>query len=80
MSVSVCLWVCVFVCEYLIRQDILPDLVCMLFVAVAWSSSGGAVLRCVLLLLWMTSCYPIIGPQPQQRRCNVLSGLTTPDA
>jgi len=49
--------VCVSVREHLkyTSPDFSPNLVCMLFVAVAWSSSDGTVIRHVLPVLWMTS-------------------------
>jgi len=46
-SVSVCLSVCL--------SRSLPNLLCMLHIAVARSSSGGVVTRYVLQVLWMTS-------------------------
>jgi len=44
--------------------------------------SGGVVISCVLLVLWMTLCFPITEPvvayvtPPQQPRCSVVYGLT----
>ena len=34
-----------------------PDLLCILHVAVVRSSSGRVMMRCVLPVLWMTSCF-----------------------
>jgi len=52
----VCLCVCVLVCLWLelhIRSS--ANFLCMLPMAVAWSSSGSIVICYVLLVLWMTS-------------------------
>ena len=55
------------------RFIISPNLFPVLIVAVTQSSSVGVVIRYVLPVLWMTSCFPIMGfmatlPLLQQRR------------
>ena len=84
MSVSVCLSVCLslHVClsaiighlssELHIRS--LPTFFCLLHVAVARSSSGGVVIRCVLPVLWMTSYLLDVAAQPR-RSSHAASGL-----
>ena len=42
-------------------RDLLPNVLCMLPMAVARSSSGIVVIRYVLPVLWMTYCFFIIG-------------------
>jgi len=39
----------------------LPNFLCTLSVAVAQFASGGIARRYVLLVLWMVSCFPIMG-------------------
>ena len=39
-----------------------PNFLCILPVAVAWSSSGGITIHHVLPVFWMTSCIPIMFP------------------
>jgi len=71
--------VCLCVCPRT-SPDFSPNLVCVLLVAVAWSSSDGHLIRYVLPVLWTTSCFRMMGgvKQPQQRRCNVVYRLTPP--
>ena len=38
------------------------ELLCMLPVTVAWSSSDGVATFCKLAILWMTSCFHTVGP------------------
>ena len=55
---SVCLCVCLCVCPRSYRLNYTSDLyhiLCMLAMAVARSSTGGVVIRYVILVLWMTS-------------------------
>jgi len=65
-SMSVCLSVCLSVCvrtesgEPHVRTS--PGSLCTLPVAVARSSSGGVAISYVLPVLWMTSCFLIMGP------------------
>jgi len=72
----VCLFVCLFVClsAHITRKPhgrTSPDVLCMLPVAVARSSSDSAAIRYVLPVLRMTSCFHTMGPvgQNQARRC-----------
>jgi len=65
MSVSVCLSVCMSVCSEHIsgiacRLQTSPNLLCMLPVAGARSSSGGIQISYVFPVLWMTSRLPIV--------------------
>jgi len=68
MSVFVCVCVCLSVClsaRIFLGQHVetSPKFLCMLsVVAVARSSSGGVAIRYVLPILWMTSCFPLMGP------------------
>ena len=39
-----------------------PNFLFMLSVAMVWLSSGNLVIRYVLPVLWMMSCFPVIGP------------------
>jgi len=59
VCVCACACVCVFVCPRSYLRNCTSDLhqifLWMLPVAVARSSSGGVVIRCVLPVLWMTS-------------------------
>jgi len=55
---SVCLSVCLSVGSHILETTRLnlTEFLCMLPVAVAWFSSDGIEIRCVLPVLWMTSC------------------------
>ena len=64
LSVCVCVCLCVAVCLSAIIPSGLhirssPKFLCMSPMAVARSSSGGALIRYVLPVLWMTSCLHI---------------------
>jgi len=39
-----------------------PNFLCLLSVAMAWSSSDSVLIRYVLPVLWMTSCFHAMGP------------------
>ena len=57
MSMSVCLSVCLSLCP--LTETARPNFVkflCTLPTAVGRSSSDGVAIRCVLTVLWMTSC------------------------
>jgi len=47
---------------YLENNRTSPNFLSMLYMAVARSSSGGAALGYVLPVLWMTSCFHMMGP------------------
>ena len=59
VSLSVCVCVCLSVHGHIFgtRRPIFTKFLCVLPVAVARYSSGGEVIRYVLLVLWMTSCF-----------------------
>ena len=63
MSMSVCL--SVSLSARITRKPhgrISPNFLCMLSVTVARSSSSGVAIRCLLPVLWMTSCFYKMGP------------------
>jgi len=62
VGTSVC--VCVSV-------KILANFRCMLPVAVVWFFSGGGVMRYVRPVLWMTSCFPVMGLMTQATRSKI---------
>jgi len=45
------------------RVQTSPNFLCMLSVAAAQSSYGVGAICYVLPVLWMTSCFPILGPR-----------------
>jgi len=61
----VCFFVCLCVCrpKYITGTTRLnvTTFLCMLPMAVVQSCSGGVVIRYVFPVLWMTSCFPIMG-------------------
>ena len=69
MSVSVCLSVCLSANDHIFgtTRPIFTNLLCMLPMTVAWSFSGGVVIRYVLPVLWMTS-FLLISHVAQRRR------------
>jgi len=75
-------WACLSAClPTCISQDprvrTSPDFLRMLSVVVAWSSSGSVAIRYyVLPVLWVTSCFPIVGLM-QQLRDSLASMLWT---
>jgi len=61
---SACLCVCLFVCSHAYLKIQCPNFLLVLPVAVAWSSSDGSAVFYVLTILWMLSCFHIMGPKP----------------
>ena len=61
--VSVYVFVCLSVCEDIFRTTrmIFTKFLCMLPMVVAQSSSGVVAICYILPVLWMTSCFSIIG-------------------
>ena len=59
MSISVCMYVCLSVCLSVCKH-ISRTARLVLPVAMVSSFSGGIVIHCVLLILWMTSCLHIM--------------------
>jgi len=69
--------VCSFVCLFG-RSKISPNFLYTLLMAMARSSSDGIAIRYVLLVLWMTSCFHIMGPMGgRPRQCKVVEQLTS---
>jgi len=70
-----CLYVCLSVRKHIFGtvhpvRPVFPKFLCMLPMAVAWTSSGGAVIHCVLPVFWMTSYLRIGHMQACQYGCS----------
>ena len=75
ISVSVCLFVCLSG-RIFQKVDIIisPNFLYMLAVAMARSSSYDSAICYVLPVLWMTSCFRIMGPMGQNQSDDVMFG------
>jgi len=60
------------------KFQISPNFLCMLPVTVAAGLFNGNSIRCLLPVLWMTSCFRIMGPMGQNQARRYVS-LSSPD-